>query len=168
VPLVANLSHPAASPSCVENCVQALLEVTSGRRRLALDSSWLIIKEYGHKLSSSGQPGVGDAFLKWVLTNHANPGCCDKVVIDPIEEPRGFEQFPAHPGLAMFDPADRKFVAVAAAHPNRPPIQQAVDSKWWEWREALQQAGVVVEFLCPTEVGAVVTPPARRGGRRRG
>lgn len=168
VPLVANLSHPGASPSCVESCVQALGEVTSGGRRLALDDSWLIVKEYGNKLSAARQPGVGDAFLKWVLTNHANPACCDKVAIVPTGDARGFEQFPDHAGLATFDPADRKFVAVAAAHPDRPPIQQAVDSKWWGWRDALREAGVVVDFLCPAEVGAEPPTPPRRRARRRG
>jgi hypothetical protein len=167
VPVVANLGHAAASPACIEKCVQAVVEITDGRRRLALDDSWLIIKEYQHNLPLTGQLGVGGAFLKWVLTNHANPERCDKVAIKPIED-RGFEEFPDHPGLAAFDRADRKFVAVAAAHPGRPPIQQAVDSKWWGYRDALQEAGVVVDFLCPEEVGGEAAPIPPRPRRRRG
>jgi hypothetical protein len=128
VPLVANLSHPGASAACVESCVQAVLDLKEGRRRLVLDDSWLIIREYMNKLSTTGQPGVGDAFLKWVLTNQGNPSHCELVAIRPrAEDARDFEEFPDHPGLVEFDLADRKFVAVAVAHSDRPPIQQAVD-----------------------------------------
>ncbi len=45
-----------------------------------------------------------------------------------------------------------KFVAVAAAHPSRPPILQGFDSKWWGWRRALEESHIVVEFLCPEEI----------------
>jgi len=56
--------------------------------------------------------------------------------------------------LINFDPYDRKFVAVAATHPDRPAILQATDSKWWGWKEALAECGVIVEFLCPADIEA--------------
>jgi hypothetical protein len=69
--------------------------------------------------------------------------------------PKGesYEEFPDHPGLADFDPSDRKFVAAANAHPDRPPILQATDSKWWGWSEALEACGLSVVFLCPSTFG---------------
>ena len=48
--------------------------------------------------------------------------------------------------------SDRKFVAVANAHPAKPPILQSTDSKWWGWKEALQEVGITVHFLCPEYV----------------
>jgi hypothetical protein len=63
-----------------------------------------------------------------------------------------YEEFPAVEGLEDFDPADRKFVAVACAHPERPPVLQGLDSKWWGWRTALAAAGVVVRFVCESEI----------------
>ena len=33
-----------------------------------------------------------------------------------------FEEFPDDSGLADFDPDDRKFIAVACAHEDNPPI----------------------------------------------
>jgi len=29
---------------------------------------------------------------------------------------------------------------------------QAVDSKWWGWKEALSECGIEVIFLCPDDI----------------
>ena len=154
VPLVANrLSH--ASEDCVEICVDRLEQITNGEKKLAVDYQTLedrrgIIDEYHNKLDPSRQPGVGDAFLKWVETNWTNPDRCDLVEITPIVGGKiNFAEFPKDPALANFDDDDRKFVAVACAHPGQPPILQAVDSKWRNFLGALTQNGVTVEYLCP-------------------
>jgi hypothetical protein len=119
---------------------------------ILLDDGWYILKEYMGNLRSEGQPGIGDAFLKWVLTNRRNPVCCEWVHITPASGSRGdesFEEFPDDAELDGFDPADRKFVAVALAHSEAPPILNAVDAGWWTFREALSKYAVQVEFLCP-------------------
>lgn len=71
------------------------------------------------------------------------------VAIHPIQSGESFAEFPADANLAGFDRADRKFVAVALASGDSPPIVNATDSDWWLFREALQRHGVQVEFLCP-------------------
>jgi hypothetical protein len=73
VPVVAN-QHQAsqASPTCILACTVKIREIQA-QHTLILDNQWLIIREYMDNLRSEGQPGVGDAFLKWVLSNHANP-----------------------------------------------------------------------------------------------
>ena len=159
VPLVANGFFCKASKDCVEICVDRLEQITKGEIKLALDYCALdgqryIIGEYRNQLNPSGQPGVGDAFLKWVETNWANPDLCDLVEITFIGGGGkiNFAEFPKDPALAKFDDDDRKFVAVACAHPDKPPILQAVDSKWLCFHAALQQHGVSVEELCPQDV----------------
>lgn len=103
-------------------------------------------------MRSDGQPGEGDAFLKWVLTNQANPQRCEHVHINPTENGNNFAEFPEDPDLKAFDPSDRKFVAVALSHPDSPPILNAVDSDWWLFRDAFTRNGVHVEFLCPQDI----------------
>ena len=39
----------------------------------------------------------------------------------------------------------------ASAHPEKPPIWQAADSKWLNWWQQLRAADVHVEFLCPDD-----------------
>lgn len=151
VGVVANERHAGASPDCVIACVDALERIIRGNDRLVLDDEWEILREDQHNMASSGQPGPGDAFLKWALNNLANPQRCECVPIDRIAEGQ-YLPFPDDPSLASFDPSDRKFVAVALASESRPPILNAVDSDWWRAREALARAGVEVKFLCPDHV----------------
>ena len=74
-------------------------------------------------------------------------------LIELVEHPElGFESFPNNRGLSTFDPSDRKFVAVANAHPNKPPILQAADSKWLDWEAPLAAHGLRVDFLCPDDI----------------
>ena len=50
-----------------------------------------------NKLDQKGQPGLGDAFLKWVLTNQANPGKVEKIPVTPEQDADGnesYEEFP--------------------------------------------------------------------------
>ena len=169
VPLAAN-GKADASSECVLACVDALMEIMTDKQSVAIDDGWRILNEYKRKLSSSGQPGIGDQFLKWVLTNQANPSRCIQVSITPHSNDKDhFEEFPNDPDLAPFDRADRKFVAVACAHSEHPPIHQALDTKWWGWKEALERAGVTVLFLCQDEIQMRYKQKfeQRRGRKRR-
>ena len=152
VPRVANYPHDPthASPECVLACVRRVRELTASGG-LLLDDGWRIIREYRNPLRGVGQPGVGDAFLREVLTRHADPSWCTLVPITDHPE-RGFEEYPADPDLEAFDPSDHKFVAVALAGPQPAFVLNAVDSDWWEHREALERNGVRIEFLCPGEM----------------
>jgi hypothetical protein len=164
VPLIAN-GRSTAGPDCELACVRWLRDfMAPGRGHLVLDDRFRILGEYRHRLDDSGQPGVGDAFLKWALTHMADPRRCTRVEIHPRgAEPQDFEEFPTTPELADFDPADHKFVAVSAAHPEKPPICQGFDSKWWGWQGALRTSGIEVEFLCPEEIARKFEEKSSKG-----
>ena len=153
VPKVANglQESPQASPQCVRTCISRIRGIMRGEDKLVLDESGLILREYRRNLHTSGQPGAGDAFLGWILRTGA--AMCESIPITPVYVPKiNFEEFPNDPALKCFDEDDRKFIAVARAHPEKPPILQAVDSKWLNYREALTQNGVTVDYLCPEDV----------------
>ncbi len=40
----------------------------------------------------------------------------------------------------------------ACAHPEKPPILQAVDSQWLDFREAFRRNGVTVTFICENDI----------------
>jgi len=75
---------------------------------------------------------------------------------------RGYVEFPVDDNLAHFDRADRKFVAVAVAHPDGPPILQGTDSKWTEWVNRLAVHRVRISFLCPADVVKFIQRKRRR------
>jgi len=173
VPVAAN-GGSALEPECVAASATALHAIMRGGR-VYLDDLGGIVQEYRRNLHASGEPGPGDAFLRWVLTHEWGGEWVIRVPITPVmhgEEPT-FVELPDPPEGVRYDPSDRKFLAVAAAHPERPPILEAGDSKWWGWREALSEAGVRIHFLCPETLHATydakMPPPSaasRRSSRR--
>jgi len=152
VPIVANLATrddadiPAA---CIAACVRYIKRITQ-EGGLVLDEDGEIFQEYRNKLSLRGQSGQGDAFVKWVFDHQWIESKVSRVKIHKQHD--SYMEFPDHPGLEKFDPSDRKFVAVSNAHPGKPPILQATDSKWWGWKDALQLMGITVCFLCPSYI----------------
>jgi hypothetical protein len=153
VPLTAN-GAADASLDCVAACIAAVREVVEDRHRLAIDDDYRIIREYMNRLRASGEPGWGDRFLRWVLTHQRSERCIWVPITATDEDAGEFAEFPHAEELGEFDRSDRKFVAVANAHPAKPPILQGVDSKWWGWRGALRAAGIRVRFLCEAEIAA--------------
>ena len=150
VAIVANRKSAQASPQCIGHCINAIREITTSGM-LVLDDGWRIINEYKRNLQQSGQPGIGDAFFKWVLTNWSNKNRCEVVVITQqpdSSDPTNFVEFPNDPALQNFDRSDRKFVAVALAHPESPAILNATDTDWWHHRIILERYGIKLHFLC--------------------
>jgi len=147
VAVVANGKSDQADDSLTEACIDALLDVTR-RGGLVLDDGDRIFEEYRKNLSLSGQPGTGDVFMRWVHDNRYSAAWCELRTITCLDgAEQTFREFPASPALADFDPSDRKFVAVANAGRKKHPILQAVDFKWWRWKDALANAGIKVVFL---------------------
>ena len=110
--------------------------------------------EYMGKLSLSGQPGFGDAFLRWAWDNQANPERSEQVEIHfRGNDGEDYEEFPDDSALDKFDPSDRKFVAVALGSKAIQKILNAVDRDWWNYRKELERHGVRIKFLCPGQFG---------------
>lgn len=149
--LVANGQHEDVGPPCVVACALKLQSIMKGGR-IALDQAFEILLEYQNKTMPKTGNRPGDAFVKWALQNNSNPAKCDQIELHPHPE-RGYQSFPNDKRIADFDPPDRKFVAVAAAHEDHPPILQAADSKWLGWAPALKDHGITVDFLCPEDIG---------------
>jgi hypothetical protein len=156
VPKTANLAlDPGTIPQeltgCILKCIEAIEHIIN-RRCLVMDAGDEIFNEYRKELLMKGQPGMGDRFMKWVHDNRWKSPDSDRVEITKNGDT--YQEFPNHAGLANFDPSDRKFVAVSNAHPDKPPVIQATDSKWWGWKDALSEVGITVHFLCPDYVKA--------------
>jgi hypothetical protein len=149
VGIVANGQAPQADAACVAASVAALQEIQD-HGLVVIDDGYRILGEYLNYFHPTGQPGAGDRFIQWLLLNQANPTCCEQVHLTPIADlAREFAEFPLDPNLAGFDPADRKWVAIARASRHHPPILNAVDSDWWNHRAALMKHGVRIDCLCP-------------------
>jgi hypothetical protein len=151
VAVVANGRNTHAGVRCVANCANELNTILK-TGAVVLDSGRRVLNEYIGNLRASGQPGVGDQFLKWVLTNLANPDRCVLVELHPNSASvTGFTEVPNDPELSAFDRSDCKFLALSVSHAEHPPIVNATDSDWATFHTAISRLGVTVRFLCPDE-----------------
>lgn len=147
--LVANGSHTDISPACRKTCIERLLAHQQAGT-VVIDDGYRILAEYQNKTRPNQPKGVGDAFLKWLLQQAGNPNRVQRVPITEVA-PDIFVEFPDQVLQPIFDAPDRKFAAVAHAHPDKPPIWQAADCKWLNWWPQLHAQGTRVEFLCPVD-----------------
>jgi len=163
--LVADGQGRQMSDGCRIECEDRLRRVQM-EEQVVLDFRWLILSEYQNKLDANRQPTPGSAFVKWVLQRNAMPQHVSWVSITPTntEETR-FVEFPPDSALeAEFDPDDRKFIAAANAHTEKPPVLESADSKWLRWEPKLEVHGIRLEILCRRELEAI---RKRRGKRKK-
>ncbi len=151
--LIANGQHSEVSPACVIACIEQL-QALEKKGIVVIDDKHRILGEYQRKTSMSPPKGVGDVFLKWLMRNATNTRHVEQVPLTETYQDC-FEEFPVQALAEAFDPSDRKFAAVAHAHPHKPPVLQAADSKWLAWWQDLRAQGVRVKFLCPSDVTRV-------------
>lgn len=156
VAVTANGANDGAPATCVASSAKALaLVMSKGHVFVDAGGRSRIVDEYRKHLRAAGEPGPGDAFLKWILTNEWSGQRVTRVVITPKSvDGDDFHELPPPPENTVYDPSDRMFLAVAAAHPERPSILQSFDSKWWGWRAALGEIGVAIHFLCEEAIEA--------------
>ena len=155
--LVADGQAEHMSLACKIECLDRLKTVQSSEQ-VVLDFQRIILEEYGHTLDPSKRPpSPGCVFLKWLLVNQCNPLHTSMVNLTPIDNAKTrFSEFPPDDALEeAFDPSDRKFVSVAYAHPEKPPILESADSKWLGWETDLNHHGIQVEFLCRCELETI-------------
>ncbi len=148
--LVANGKHPDVSPQCVLECIDRLEQLRKVGV-VVIDDGYRILSEYQYKTSPNSSQGGGNQFLKWLLRNQANTCRVHRVPLTETADDE-FAEFPDPVLQSQFDPPDRKFAAVAHAHPDKPLVWQAADCKWLGWWVALEKQGVKVEFFCPDDV----------------
>lgn len=154
VATTANGANDGAPPRCAAASGRALQEVMA-KGHVFVDDEGRIVAEYRANLSARGQPGPGDAFMKWLLTHEWGGQRVTRVPLtDGEDDETAFRELPCPPEGVHYDRSDRKFLAVAAAHPDHPAVLQSFDSKWWGWRDALRAAGVTLHFLCRTDIAA--------------
>lgn len=146
--LVANGQHDDVSTDCKIECIMRLKAMQESGVTV-IDDDYRILREYQLKTSLNPPKGVGDVFLKWLLRQSGTKKV-EQVALNE-RAPDLFDEFPDTALEPLFDAPDRKFAAVAHAHPDKPEIWQAADCKWLDWWPALWAKGVQVRFLCPDD-----------------
>ena len=155
--ITANDEAEHASLDCVERCQKRIKQILSQHETTLVDDGWRILNEYKRYVNLKTRKGIGDIFVKTLLQNlMRQPAICTMVRITSLDgSDTNFTEFPATEVLSDFDVADRKFIAVAIAyereHAKKATILQALDRKWEPFKNAFEEEGLQIVFLCPLE-----------------
>ena len=146
VAIAANGRNTHACSRCQLECVEFLESLTSvgGRKKIYLDDLDLLLNEYKPHLNFHGQPGIGDAFYKFLHDHKYSGKKVSLVSITPNNDVKtGFNELPAN----SIDPSDRKILAISVVAAAK--IVNALDNDWHEKRDFLKDLGIDVIQLCP-------------------
>lgn len=116
---------------------------------VVLDANSEILREYKNNLNTCEQNTVATQFFQWIckhLTLHQNSQV--ELQYLTVTGDREYDEFPRTSKLDGFDVSDRKFIALANAHPEHPAIVEGADSLWWGFKDALEELGIHIYFLC--------------------
>lgn len=128
----------------IEECIDFIHKfINDSESKLVLDVDWEILNEYRRNIKKTA---MGKEFLKWVNT-YVGQADFIKDIIKLEKLGCDYLAFPNDPDLEGFDLADRKFIALAMSHEEKPPIIQAADGKWLEYVKTLEEYGIHIEFL---------------------
>lgn len=151
VPIVANgrpIEQETQRPSAACRLAAVdFLDNLLAKGHVLLDEAGEIQAEYLRHMCPRGQPGVGDRFLQEVLNSHPHR-------VSRLHLPRGadgeFQHLPRQLAASGFDPADRKFAALAVA--GTAQIANATDSDWVNHAATLARGGINVKNLCGCDI----------------
>jgi hypothetical protein len=146
---------PPLLAACALKCTLFINEFIKNKNsKIVLDIGREIIGEYERNIPK--QPTVSRVFMKWLYQYLAKMSAEDLQDLIKLEKDSqgAYLDFPKDPRLGKFDPADRKYIALANAHKGHPEIIQGTDCKWWGFRDILLENGIRVTFLCEEYVKA--------------
>jgi predicted nucleic acid-binding protein len=146
VAIAANGRNTHACLRCQLECIEFLetLTLPNNRKKIYLDDLDLLLNEYRPHLNFHGQPGIGDAFYKFLHDHKYSGKKVLLVSITPNDDTEiGFDELPTN----SIDPSDRKILAISVVGSAK--IVNAMDNDWHEKRDFLKDLGVDVIQLCP-------------------
>ncbi len=137
---------PADQLVCARECMRFIRDfINNPESRLVLDDEGRILKEYRNANNVGEAPNLATMFSIWAH-QHLAMESQDFIHLDEIAQ-NEYKEYPDDDQLKAFDPPDRKYIALAYKHPEKPPIVEASDSKWWGIKEALKKYKIELVFI---------------------
>jgi len=114
---------------------------------ISIDAKSEIFSEYFRYMNRSGQPGIGDAYVKYLWDRQCDKTVCE--LVDISKNKNGvYKQLKGKEDLICFDPNDLKFIAVYLGSKFNTTICNASDRDWEENKSLLAKYNInVLEVL---------------------
>lgn len=128
-----------------KRCMKYIGELVNSKdTKLVFDADFEILKEYQNNVCKNSN--MGKIFFKW-LYNYYNQIQPEDIVKLKKDTSGQYADFPYDDNTKSFDESDKKFIALANAHSEKPPIVEAADGKWIGYEAAFAKYGIIIEFL---------------------
>ena len=134
---------PQVSGECQLACVTFIEELMTNDT-IVIDDGTLFLEKYKSHCSFSGQPGIGDAFLRAVFERGYSNDWVTRVTIVDGE---GFRLPAAFLGCG-FDNDDMLWIAAAFNGPLDTMVANACDSDYQDFEATIAGIGVAVLEIC--------------------
>jgi hypothetical protein len=126
-------------------CMEYIRQFTTNKdNKIVLDMGHEIMTEYENNINKN--TSMGNLFFRWLYNYIAKIDWGDLLELQKDEGGR-YKAFPYDDVTEKFDESDKKFVALANLHEEKPPIIEAADGKWLGYVEAFAKYGIKIEFL---------------------
>lgn len=131
---------------CVLACIQwgKRFNESGEEYKIAVDMKWKILTEYRNNIREGS---LAQQYLNTLLSQPIM-----RLVFKPIQyddNDHAIIDVDLDTDDQKFDPSDKKFVAVALAFDDPPPIINATDTDWEKHKVPIEAAGITVHSLCP-------------------
>lgn len=149
----ANVPAKASTPPnlCVSDelivqrkCIEYIERLINGNDELVLDLDYEIVNEYRNNVDASSN--IGRLFFRWLYQYIGKMDLSNNLKLEKNEEGE-YMGFPLDEDTKGFDPNDRKYIALANLHPQKPPIVEGTDGKWFGYVSAFRKYGIKIVFL---------------------
>lgn len=138
-------SCPVEELEMQKACMEYIRALTMDKeKKLVLDLGYEIWKEYNNNVCRNSN--MGKLFFRWFYDYCKTILPQDHIKLDKDENGQ-YVDYPYDEATKEFDESDKKFVALANAHSEKPPIIEAADGKWLGYEEAFAKYGIHIEFL---------------------
>lgn len=148
VPAKASTPPEACPPEELEiqkSCMEYIRDLTHNTdRKLVLDLEHEIWNEYHNNVIQNSN--IGKIFFRWLYEYYPTILPQDHIKMTRNAEGQ-YITYPYDEETKSFDENDKKFVALANAHPEKPPIIEGTDGKWLGYEAAFAKYGIHIEFL---------------------
>jgi hypothetical protein len=128
-----------------KKCMEYIRQLTTkGDNKIVLDMKHEIMTEYENNVNKN--TSMGKLFFRW-LYNYTPKMDMDDLLELKRDDRGRYKDYPYDEITKNFDESDKKFVALANLHGEKPPIIEAADGKWLGYVDAFAKYGIKIEFL---------------------
>lgn len=136
---------PESDLQIQEKCMSYIENLVNEKdSKLVLDIGYEIMTEYRNNVCKDSN--MGKIFFRWLYDYYSRIDNNDHIKLEKNDNGQ-YKDYPYYDDTKDFDESDKKYIALANAHSEKPPIIEATDGKWMGYESVFLRYDISIEFL---------------------